>query len=118
MNIGPYRDLIDLLSSRTSGEWCHHFNTTNWDYLLQREISLNTSQQKPRWLLNSHVFHLNGSVEDWGDASKRSEILLESDSASQRTWSIEASKSFNTLIHQRLVIVVGMSFTCATDRFF
>jgi hypothetical protein len=114
--VGPYRNLLLLLSTRTHSDWQHQFNTTNWDYLLQREINDLALAGKPKWLLNSHVFHLNGSVENWGDPTRRAEILLETDPADYRSWSLEASKAFNVLVHQQLIIVAGISFRCETDR--
>jgi hypothetical protein len=116
--VGPYKDLLKILSENTLPNWCHDFNTTNWDYLLQREISGLEISTKPKWLLSSHVSHLNGSVENWGNTCNRSEILLESDSANKRIWSLEANTALNVLIHQRVVIVAGISFKCATDRRF
>lgn len=116
--VGPYRNLLMLLSARTHSDWQHQFNTTNWDYLLQREINDLSLSTKPEWMLNSHVSHLNGSFESWGDPDKRSEILLETDHADYRSWSLEANKAFNILIHQQLIIVAGMSFRCETDQAF
>src|SRR5882672_10871652 len=34
----PYRGLLSQLEKRTTPKWHHRFITTNWDYLLQREI--------------------------------------------------------------------------------
>lgn len=116
--IGPYRNLLALLKTNTRPEWNHQFCTTNWDYLLQREISDLSLSVKPNWLFSSHVYHLNGSVENWGEPRRRNEILLESDPADYRSWSLEASKAFNVLIHQRIVIVAGVSFRCKTDSKF
>lgn len=115
---GPYRDLIDLLSARTKSGWSHQFITTNWDFLLQREIDNLNLSVKPKWLLNSNVFHLNGSIEKWGDSSSRSKILLESDKHLLRNWSLEANKAYNFLIFQKIIVVAGMSFKCSVDREF
>lgn len=116
--VGPYRNLLMLLSTRTHSDWQHQFNTTNWDYLLQREINDLVFISKPKWILSSHVTHLNGSFESWGNSAKRSEILLETDRADYRSWSLEANKAFNILIHQKLIIIAGMSFRCETDQAF
>lgn len=115
---GTYKELLDLLATKTSINHHHQFITTNWDYLLQREINNLQLKVKPRWLYNSHVYHLNGSVENWGEPSYRSEILLETDSGCSRNWSLEANKAYNILIQQRFIIVAGMSFRCEMDRRF
>ena len=36
---GPDYDLLSILSRYTEANWKHLFITTNWDYLLEREIS-------------------------------------------------------------------------------
>ena len=36
---GPYYDLLSILSGQTEANWKHLFITTNWDYLLECEIS-------------------------------------------------------------------------------
>jgi hypothetical protein len=58
-----YRRLLDLLSRGTQTGWRHLFVTTNWDYLLQREILGLGLTVLPAWLRNSHVSHMNGTVE-------------------------------------------------------
>lgn len=115
---GAYRQLLDLLKEKICDNFCHKFVTTNWDYLLQREINNLQLTVKPRWLLNSHVYHLNGSVENWGKVSYRSEILLETDLSCRRNWSLEANKVYSDMIWQRLIIVAGVSFRCKMDQGF
>ena len=115
---GPYKELLELLSVRTKSGWNHQFITTNWDYLLQREIDNIHFSVKPKWLLNSGVFHLNGSVEKFGDPFYRSKILLESDELSERKWSLEGNKAYNFFIWQKIIVIAGMSFKCAVDRGF
>lgn len=115
---GPYKELLDLLATRTCIDWHHRFVTTNWDYLLQKEVNNLQLKIVPKWLPNTHVAHLNGSVENWGDPIQRSEILLETDAASKRRWSLEANKAYNEMIWQKVIIVAGISFRCPTDRGF
>ena len=83
LGTGPYKELLDLLANRTCFEWNHQFVTTNWDYLFQREIDNLQLKVKPKWLLDSGALHLNGSAEDWGDPSRRSKFLLETDAVCQ-----------------------------------
>lgn len=94
--------------------------TTNWDYLLQRDlkfwINANSSGYAPRFLsTHGTVYHLNGSVEP-GDFQNRSPFLLETDSASFRKRTFEANKALNYLLWSNLIIIVGMSFECDVDR--
>lgn len=111
------KHLFRVLSANTNENWRHRFITTNWDYLLQREILDLKLEVLPFWLDNSHVFHLNGTVENLSDNSNRSPFLLEEDSVKQRMETTEANKVFNHIIWSRKFVVVGMSFECATDRF-
>ena len=111
------RCLLDLLAKQTGTGWCHRFITTNWDYLLQREILALPMMVQPPWLANSHVFHLNGTVEDLPDNSNRSPFLLQEDSATQRTATPEAAIVYNQIIWDQTFVLVGMSFECETDRF-
>lgn len=111
------RDLLRILENNTTSDWKHYFLTTNWDYLLQKEISDLKLKVLPSWLKSSHVYHLNGTVEVLPDNSNRSPFLLEEDPASERCWTVEANVAYNNIISQRLFIVVGMSFECDTDKF-
>jgi hypothetical protein len=119
INTAVIGTLIDFLAARTASGWQHRFHTTNWDFLLQREISQHFPKGtlKPWWLASSHVFHHNGTVEILSDDTSRSQILLESDQESTRTLSIESEKGFSNLIWSRVFVVVGMSFECSVDRF-
>jgi len=111
------RCLLELLAKHTVAGWRHRFITTNWDYLLQREILALPMKVQPPWLANSHVFHLNGTVEDLPDNSNRSLFLLEEDSGTQRTATPEADIVYNQMTWDRTFVLVGMSFECETDRF-
>lgn len=113
----PYKNLLAHLKKSTN-QWDHIFVTTNWDYLLQREIDEMGLSVAPHWLPSTQVYHLNGTVEDFGDSNIRSPFLLESDSASMREQRVEANVAFNRLIWQRYFIVIGMSFSCEMDRSF
>ena len=112
------RSFLDFLAQRTTGGWRHLFLTTNWDFLLQREIlSFVPDRILPTWLSNSHVFHINGTVEDPPGHSFRSPFLLTEDYESQRSGSTEANIAFNKMICESTFVVIGMSFECAIDRF-
>ena len=112
-----YRKLLNNLDSRTATSWQHRFGTTNWDCLIEKEINSLNLEDLPPWLADSHVFHINGTVEEWGTEKYRSPFLLEEDSYQQRTPTLEADKFFNFMIWGNFFIVVGMSFECETDRF-
>jgi hypothetical protein len=113
----PVAALLNLLDTRTTRGWRHKFLTTNWDYLLQREILSMGLTQLPTWMDNSHVFHLNGTAEDLPDNSNRSPFLLEEDPSTQRCFAPEANVAFNAMMWNRHFVVCGMSYECATDKF-
>ena len=114
----PIREFLTFLAETTDAECRHLFLTTNWDYLLQRELTtfLNGAPNPP-WLHveGSHVFHVNGTVEP--ETQHRSDFMLEDDKGATRVETIEANYAFNYLICERMFVVVGMSFECDTDRF-
>lgn len=117
INASGIRDLLSHLENHTVPNWRHLFVTTNWDYLLQREISTLGLKVQPPWLANSHVFHLNGTVENLPNNENRSPFLLVEDGADQRTNTVEANIVFNQMIWYQTFVVVGMSFECDTDKF-
>jgi hypothetical protein len=119
VNTRPYRLLLSDLACRTKPGWQHRFLTTNWDTLLQRQISALDLSRAPAWLPETHVFHLNGAVEDlpeFDGIRRRSPFLLETDAASQRTRSLEFDEALRFIIWRKVFVVVGMSFSCPTDR--
>jgi len=111
------RSLLDILARHTPPDWRHEFITTNWDYLLQREILGLGLKVQPEWLANSHVYHVNGTVEILSDNSHRSPFLLEEDPSETRRFTPEADMAFDRMLWRKVFVVVGMSFECATDRF-
>lgn len=111
------RNLLGLVAEQSRQGWCHRFITTNWDYLLQREISKLNLPCLPPCLANSQVFHLNGTVANLPDNSNRSPFLLEEDPGSRRMKSPEANIVYNQMIWDKKFVVVGMSLECETDRF-
>jgi hypothetical protein len=112
------RNLLGLLERHTAPGWRHLFIRTNWDYLLQREIQAlcPTDTVQPLWFANTHVFHLNGTVEDLTNNAHRSPFLLEQDPAAERCAKVEANKAFGQMVLNRTVVIVGMSFQCQTDQ--
>ncbi len=117
----PYQQLLETLARRTKPGWKHAFFTTNWDYLLQREILRLGLNFVPPWLQDTHVFHLNGTVEYTTSSNilgLRAPFLLERDSFRQRTTSQEFNLALQSLFWRRDFIVVGVSFSCETDRTF
>lgn len=114
----PIQNFLDCLAKYTTEGWRHEFMTTNWDYLLQREIQKLGLKIRPTWMAESHVYHLNGTVELRPNHNEHgSPFLLEEDSAAVRHWTVEANVAYNRMIWRRVFVVVGMSFECATDRF-
>src|SRR5262245_23114714 len=75
----PYSQLLTVLALGTSPGWRHRFITTNWDCLLQREVDKAYPAVCPEWLESTHVFHLNGTIDNRPEKSRRSCFLLESD---------------------------------------
>ena len=115
-----YRHLLEMMATQTTPGGTHKLITTNWDFLLQREldrwIMLNKPGYAPRFLgAHGMVYHLNGSVEP-GDFQNRSPFLLETDPPDMRTRTYEANQAFNYLLWSSLVVIVGMSFECDIDR--
>ena len=112
----PIRDFLRFLSRRTEKGTRHRFLTTNWDYLLQREVSAfaETIGGGPTWLSDSHVFHLNGTVEVLGDNSRRSALVLREDAG--RGPSMEFDAALAHLTWGSTFVVVGMAFECLADR--
>jgi len=118
VDIRVLRRFLDLLKQTARG-WRHLFITTNWDFLLQRELGSMFSEV-PHWLRDTHVFHFNGTVEVLPDNSRRSDFLLEDDGPELRTRSFrthEAREAFNRMTWESVFVVVGMSFECQPDRF-
>ena len=109
--------LLRLLGNHMEPKWRNRFITTNWDWLLQREILALDFDVQPDWLAESHVFHLNGTVEELDFKPYRSPFLLEEDPANQRTSAPEANIAFTHMSWDRTFVVVGMSFECETDKF-
>jgi len=123
IDTSPYQFLLSELSNRTNSNWHHRFLTTNWDFLLQREIEKLGLTATPRWLPERHVYHINGTVEEWPSAEKaqpplRSPFLLESDLPNQRLYASEVEQAVRYIIWRRAFVIVGMSFECAMDRAF
>ena len=111
------RKLLRLLERRTAPGWTYLFITTNWDFLLQREIQALNLTDQPPWSANTHVFHLNGTVEELPNNAHRSPFLLEQDPAAQRAAAPEANSAFGKMMWNQTFVVVGMSFECQTDKF-
>lgn len=108
---------LDMLSKHTAPLWRHQFHTTNWDFLLQREILKQGYQRLPKWLAQSHVYHLNGTAENLADNSHRSSFVLESDTTEARVWTVESEKAFDKFKWSKTFVVVGMSVECECDRY-
>lgn len=111
------KHLLGVLATRTVAPWQHQFFTTNWDYLLQREILNLGLTAQPSWCAETHVNHLNGTVEVLPDNSRRSAVVLESDTGNARTSTLEGDNAFNKLIWNQTFVIVGMSFECEVDKF-
>ncbi|HEY0294369.1 MAG TPA: hypothetical protein VGC69_03425 [Bordetella sp.] len=121
VDISSIRRLLDDLAAKTPDGQKHRFGTTNWDYLLQREILVRSHDAwdgiQPVWLAESHVSHINGTAEELENNAHRSPFLLEEDAYDKRTKSVEADNFYNFMIGGWRFVVVGMSFECEIDRF-
>lgn len=121
VDISCIRRLLDDLAVKTPNGRQHRFGTTNWDYLLQREILIRSGGVwggvQPAWLAESHVSHINGTTEELKNNANRSPFLLEEDSYDARTQSLEADAFYNFMIWGWQFVVVGISFECEADRF-
>lgn len=111
------RLFLRFLAERTTPPWQHQFYTTNWDYLLQREIEGLELKVQPPWWAETHVYHLNGTVEVLANNGNRSNIVIETDQGTARISSPEANVALNSMIWNRHFVVVGMSFECEVDKF-
>lgn len=109
--------LLNILEMHTQPNWRNRLITTNWDYLIQREVEALKLKVLPPWLSDSHVYHLNGTAEELENNEHRSPFLLEEDPSDQRCFTPEANIAYNYMIWDRTFIVVGMSFECDTDKF-
>jgi hypothetical protein len=114
---GDIKRFLSILANHTVPPWQHQFHTTNWDYLLQREILELGLAVQPPWCAETHVYHLNGTVEQTPDNSHRSEFVLESDPSNARTATTEGNLAFNKFIWNRTFVVIGMSFECEVDKY-
>ena len=112
------KTFLKILSEKTPENVSNLFVTTNWDYLLQKEIDALNLEYLPTWLIDSHVYHLNGTVEKNVNSEFGSPFLLEDDSYKQRYSSVEGNNAFNRIVWGSLFFVVGMSFECEVDRSF
>lgn len=121
IDTSSYQRLLAALAQRTRTGWQHRFFTTNWDFLLQREIIRLGLKVTPDWLTETHVFHLNGTVEATASSNipgLRAPFLLERDSFRARTSSQEFDQAIQFLVLRQHFIVVGVSFSCETDQAF
>src|SRR3569832_282159 len=117
IDISVIRRLLQVLEVGSCPFWCFRFFSSYWDYLLQREIIRLDLSVKPSWLANTRVSLFNGTVEELKDNSDRSPFLLEEDPAEQRCFTEEANITNYEILWDRMFVVVGMSFECATDKF-
>jgi hypothetical protein len=70
----------------------------------------------PRFSRNSQlVYHFNGTAEH-RYVPLGSPFLLETDSAAVRRETFEANEALGRLLWSELIVVVGMSFECQSDR--
>ena len=111
INASGIRDLLSHLENHTAPDWRHLFVTTNWDYLLQREISALGLKVQPPWLANSHVFHLNGTVENLPNNENRSPFPLFGRCGCPPKTDVDGNPHlFQQISWRQTFVVVGMSF--------
>jgi hypothetical protein len=116
VNTSEISSFLNFIAHNTSNEWNHRFHTTNWDYLLQREIGNLGLSVLPKWLSSSHVYHWNGSIEPPFNNTLRSNIVLETDKPAARLASHEGNLAFNKCLWSKTFVVMGMSFECDVDQ--
>jgi hypothetical protein len=116
VDAGPYRRMLDVLARRNAAGWRHRLMTTNWDTLLDREMNNVYPTDCPPWLESSHVFHINGTVEEPSDNPRRSFFILESDPVGTRVPKLESNLAITSMTWSDCFVVVGMSFECAMDN--
>lgn len=128
LNTNSLNDLMSYLALHTQLNWRHRFHTTNWDYLLQiamdQHLLANAKNSerayKPRWLADSHVFHINGTAEYGDDATipaRRSAFVLETDKFDRlKDPPLELMKSLDQFAWGNLFVASGISFECEPDR--
>jgi len=117
IDTSPYNKFLNHLRNRTNENWRHRFVTTNWDCLLESEIDNLNLKVLPEWMADSHVYHINGTVENYPNQAFGSPFLLEEDRHSEREPTPEADIIFNKMVWDTRFVVVGMSFECEMDRF-
>ena len=104
----PYGCLLTELEKSERTGWRHKFHTTNWDFLLEREIDARIPEVCPKWLADDWVSHLNGSVQPIADESQRSTFLLEWDNSGTWIPAVESNLAFGQLAWSQAFVVVGM----------
>lgn len=113
----PYSQLISILKNNTRPPHRHFFITTNWDYLLQREVdNIIVDNAIPAWLVESHVFHLNGSIEKRGNAQHRPPIIFPDDEKRTGLQTLEFSRAMNEFVWGTFFIIIGLSLQCKVDE--
>ncbi|UCD80691.1 MAG: hypothetical protein JSW26_04460 [Desulfobacterales bacterium] len=120
VHANSYRRFLDIMATQTVSQGYHRLITTNWDYLLQREVDTWIGANQPGYVPgflkpDGMVSHLNGSIEP-GNFQNRSSFLLETDSAEFRKAAVESNKAFNKLLWSNFIVIVGMSFECDIDK--
>lgn len=110
----PYSQMLFLLKNRIKSNQKSLFITTNWDYLLQREIDSRNYRKPPQWLEESYVYHLNGSIKEGRDSRYCSPIILPDDD--KRTDNQEFRGARIKFGWGQFFIFVGISFQCKADQ--
>lgn len=94
--------------------------TTNWDTLLDSAVGIMYPKICPKWLKSTHVYHLNGTIEEASLETNpeftRSTFLLETDRFDKRKAGVEFNIVVRNLLWADVVVVVGMSFECNVDN--
>ena len=115
-----YRSLIDIMDRRTIDGVHHRLLTTNWDYLLNRDLGVWIRDKDlkcvPKFLgAHSVVYHFNGTVET-GQSSNHTQFLLETDPNDVRKSKLASNIALGHMAETKCLVVVGMSFECEIDR--
>lgn len=113
----PYRGLLEIM--HRNREFCYHLvTTTNWDFLLQKEINWwyenKSGKVVPEFLADGNVWHFNGTVQP--DLKNQGPFLLETDGARFRKATFVERQAYSKLYWSNLIVIVGVSFEARVDK--
>ena len=114
------RKFLRILDARHNARgYRHHFVTSNWDTLLDREMDALCRDRYdnacPEWTRDG-ILHLNGAVDDDGISPFRSHFVFPEDWRGSRRPSVESNIAADKVIGSSAIIIAGLSFACDADN--